>query len=812
MGTRMMSELRHAARSLMRSPGFAAAAVLTIGLGIGLNSAVFGVVHSVLLRDLPYVDGEELVRIDNRYLPSGGTGWVSAAEYWEFKEVGSTFEATIPITPDAGNLTGMPLPLRVEGMRVAPGFFQMLGVQPALGRAFRPEEGQPGGEDVMLLSHGLWMTAFGGDPGVLGRTLLLDGRSRRVVGVLGQDYTPVSGYLFTGRPEEYFVPVVLNPATFDAQSVERHNLLILGRLADGIEPAEAERRMAVAVDRLVERYPDISSADSRDVAVTRVHESVVAPFRGMLFLLAAAAGLVLVVACVNVANLLLARADSRTAEVAVRAAMGAGRGQLVWSGLAESLVIGVAGGVFGLALAVWTRGALSELVPTQTPIPEGIVLGAPVVAFTIAVAVVAGAFAGLWPALQVRRGDLFDAIKAGGGRESPGGRSLLRRSLAVGQIAGAVVLITSAALLLRSLGALRAVDTGFVAENLYGVQVSASRASYPEPQDIRELYRVIEDRVAGIPGVQAAAVSWQTPLQTGMSDWPVMPRRDGESEWYSADPNLVGLDFFRTYQMEIVDGRGFEPADMEREPGPVMLNEHGARNLFGDEPAVGQFVNLSFGEPVWREVIGVVEDVRGRGLAQEPTVQTYMTFGSGPFGGNPSLVLNIRGEATPEVLRREIGEIVSTLDSEIPVGPVRAMEEVIADSLARERLLSVLLTVFAAITLLLGSIGVYGVISYSVGRRTREIGLRIAVGARPREVLRLVVRQGLLLGTVGVAVGAVASLGTGRVLEGFLFGVSERDVATIVLVAMGMLAVTAFASWLPARRAASVDPLTALRD
>lgn len=812
MGRKVVTELRHAVRSVTRSPGFAVVAVLTMGLGIGLNSAVFGVVHSVLLRPLPYQDAEELVRVDNRYLPSGGTGWVSGAEYWEYRTVASTFEATVPITPDAGNLTGMPTPLRVEGMRVAPGFFDLLGVQPTLGRGFLPEEGAPGGDPVIILSHGLWTTAFGADPDILGRTLLLEGRSRRVVGVTGPDYTPLSGYLFTGRPEEYFVPVVLDPATFDAQSVERHNIMILGRLADGVEPVEAERRMVEAVRRLEETYPGISSAGSRDVAVTRIHESVVRPFRGTLLLLTAAAGLVLFVACINVANLLLARADTRTAEIAVRAAMGAGRGQLVLNGLAESLVVGVAGGVVGFALTVWTRGALSELVPSQTPIPEGIVLGAPVVLFTVAIAVFGGALAGLWPALQVRRGDLFDAIKAGGGKERPGKRAILRRALAVGQIAGAVVLITSAALLLRSLDALRSVDTGFTAEGLYGVQVSATRTSYPGPREVGELYRLIEDRVAEVPEVEWVAASWQTPLQAGMSDWPVMPRRDGESEWYSADPNLVGADFFHAYQMEIVEGRGFEPADAEREPAPVILNRHGASRLFGDQAAVGQFVNLSFGEPVWREVIGVVEDIRGRGLAQEPTVQTYMTFGSGPFASNPSLMLNIRGDVGAESLRRAVTDVVGAIDSEIPVGPVRGMEAVIADSLARERLLSVLLTVFAATALLLGSIGVYGVISYSVGRRTREIGLRIAVGARPGEVLSLVVRQGLLLGAIGVALGIVASLGTGRLLEGFLFGVSQTDVPTLVLVGAGMLFVAAVASFLPARRAAGVDPLTALRE
>lgn len=812
MTTRMTKDLGLALRSLARSPGFALVAVLTMVLGIGLNSTVFGVVHSVLLQPLPYDAPDELVRVDNRYLPGGSTGWVSGAEYWEYRTESSVLESTVPITTDAANLTGLPTPLRLEGLMVAPGFFELLGEQPALGRAFLPEEGRPGGEPVVILSHALWQSAFGADPGILGRAIELDGLSRRVVGVMGPDYTPLSSYLFTGRPEEYFVPVVLDPATFDERSVERHNLMILGRLAEGVEPEQAERRLLDAVRRLELAYPGISNAGSRDVAVTRMHEAVVGPVRGTLLLLAGAAGLVLLVACVNVANLLLARSDGRTAEMAVRAAMGAGRGRLVWHGLVESLVIGALGGLLALVLTVVTRGALTALVPSETPIPDGIVLGWPVLAFTFVVALLAGAVAGVVPAVRLGRGDVFGAIKAGGSDDRPGRRSTFRRALVVGQVAGAVVLVTSAGLLLRSLTALRSVDTGFDADGLYGVQVSATSASLPEADDVRDLYRVIEEQVAALPGVESVAASWQTPLQQGMSDWPVMPRREGESEWVSADPNLVGPSFFETYGVEVIFGRGFEPSDAERDVGPVILNESGARRLFGDEPAVGQQVNLGFGEPVWREVVGVVEDIRGRGLAQEPRVQTYMTFGPGPWGTIPGLVLNIRSQAEPEAIRRGVTEVVRGVAPEIPIGPVRSMEAVISASIERERLLSLLFAIFGGVALVLGAIGVYGVVSYSVGRRTREIGLRIAVGADRGSVLGLVVRQGVLLGALGVGIGVAGSLASGSVLEGFLYGVSRSDPATMTAVGAGMLAITGLASFVPARRAAGVDPLTALRE
>lgn len=811
MMERTWKGLGQVVRSLARSPGFAATAVVTMGLGIGMNAAIFSVVHSVLLRPLPYPEADELVQLSNRYLPGGSTGWISGAEFWEYREVPSTFSTTVPVSPDAANLTGLPAPLRLEGLMVSPGFFEMLGREPALGRGFTADEGRPGHEPVVILGHGLWQTAFGSDPDVLDRTIELGGRSRRVVGVMGPEYRPLSGYLFTGRREEYFVPLVLDPASFDARSVERHNLTVLGRLAEGVEPGEAESALVPAVRRLERLYPGISNAGSRDVAVTGLQDAVAGPLRGTLLLLVTAAGIVLLVACVNVANLLLARADARTAEIAVRAAMGAGRGRLVRHGLGESTVIGIGGGIVALTMTYSARGFLVTLVPSDTPLPDGVVLGLPVVGFTIGVAILAGVLAGVLPAFNLARGEVFGAIKSGVGDRAGRRRSALRRALVVGQVAGAVILISTAALLLRSLSALRSVDAGFDAEDLYVVQVSATSASHPEPEDIRDLYRSIETQVAAVPGIEHVAASWQTPLQSGMSDWPVMPRQADESEWVPADPNLVGPDFFRAYDIDVVQGRGFQPGDADREVGPVILNESGARRLFGDQPVVGQYVNLTFGDPVWHEVVGVVEDVRGRDLAQEPRVQTYMTFGASPFGGIPSLVLNVRTELGAGALGQTVTDVVRSVDPEIPLGPVRSMEEVVAASIERERLLSVLLAIFAGVALILGAVGVYGVVSYSVGRRTREIGLRIAVGARPGSVLGLVVRQGTAMGLLGVGIGITGSLAAGRAMEGFLFGVSATDVPTLAAVSALVLGVAALASFLPARRAAHVDPLTALR-
>jgi predicted permease len=808
----MWRELRLAVRSLARSPGFAIVTVLTMGLGIGANTAIFSVVWGVLYAPMPYEEAADVVQLQNRYLPSGSRGWVSAAELDAFRDVAGVFEGVVPITPENMNLTGLTTPMTLQGLRVGPGFFRLLGVEPLLGREFATDEGEPGAPAVAMLSEGLWTSAFDADPAVLGASVELDGRPRTVVGIVGSDYRPLSSYLFTGRDEAFWVPFVVDPSTFDARSVERHNLLPIGRLSPGVSAQEAETAMVQAVLRLTEAYPDLSNADGRDVAVVPLRDRSLAGAAGTLLLLTVAVVLVLAVACVNVANLLLARADVRTAEAAVRVALGADRGRLMWYGLSESIVIAAAGGLLGLALTALGRGVLTTLIPSSVAIPDGLAVGVPVLLFTFVVSLVAGGLAGLLPGMRLARGDVFGSIASGVGDASTGGRALLRRGMVVAQIAGAVVLVVGASLLVRSVSALRAVDPGFSVENRHLVSINGTRQGYASAAAVARLYTGVIERVEALPGVESAAVSWQTPQQTGMSDWPVYPERSGESEWYSADPNLVSPGFFETYGIELVAGRFFERADAELPVGPVILGRAAAERLWPGQTAVGRRVNLSFGEPVWREVVGVVENVRGRGLAQDPRVQTYMTFGEGPYAANPSLVLTIRGALGGDALRRGVQGILAELDPDLPVGEVRSLEAQVSSTIERERLLSTLLSLFGAVALALGAIGVYGMMSFAVRRRSREIGLRIALGAQPRGVVGVVVRQGIGLAAVGVAIGLAASAVTGRLLEGFLFGVSRSDPVTLALVATGVMAVALGATFLPARRAASVDPLTALRD
>lgn len=804
-------ELVYGLRSLGRSPGFALVAVLTIGIGIGANVAIFTIVQAVLLKPLPWAGADRIVTIENRYLPEGATGWISAAEFTEYEANDGALEQAVPLTPENVNLTGLPRPLRLQGLAVGAGYFELLGERPAVGRAFTAEDGLPGAEDVVVLSHGLWQAAFGGEAGIIGRTVLLDGRGYTVVGVMGADHAPFSDYAFPGRFEQFWLPVRMDPAIFTARTVERHNLLGLARLAPGRTVEDAERLMVAAVRRLERKYPGISNAGSRDVALVPLRRRVAGDSATALLLLSAAVMLVLLVACVNVANFLLARADSRAAEAAVRAALGADRTRMFWYGLSESLVIGVAGGILGLGIVLPGRGMLSALLPSALPLPGGLRVGLPVLGFTLVLSVAAGVVAGALPALRTAREGVYAPIRRGSGGIG-GGSRWGRGMLVVVQVAGAVVLVASAALLVRSLAALRAVDPGFDPAGRYVMNISASRTSYPDARSVADLYgsllRVLEE----VPGVESVAASWQTPQQTAMSDWPVIGHEATAQEWVSADPNLVSPGFFETYGIRLVGGRVFDRRDIGRTPGVVVLSSTSARRLWGDESAVGRLVNFDFNEPVWREVIGVVEDVRGRSLADVPRAQTYMTFGEGPWSRNPSLALTLKSRSAAAVLRHQVQDAILAIDPDIPAGPIVSLDAQVARTIERERLVSALLAAFASIALVLGAIGVYGLIAYSVNRRRREIGLRIAIGARPIGVVGLVVRQGAALGVAGIALGLAGALVSGRLLAGFLYGVEPGDRVTLLAVAMAVLGVVLVASWLPARRAATVDPLVAIRE
>lgn len=806
-------EVRLAWRALRRSPGFTLVVVMTMGLGIGANTAIFDVVYTVLLQPLPYEDADELVWLRNRYPALGSTGAISAGEFWEYRQNQPAFEGLVAFTGEVANLTGLQTPVQLEGLAVSPGYFELLGASPAVGRGFVPEEERPGTAPVTVISHGLWQAAFGSDPDIIGRQILLDGSSVTVVGVMGSDHAPLWGFLSPQERTDFWIPLVIDPSAFSSVTVEQHGWRVLGRLADSAGFESAEAGLLAAVRRVESTYPGISNEGERDVSVIALQQQVAGDTTGVLSLLSMAVGLVLLLACVNVTNLLVVRGEARASEVAVRAAIGAGRKRLLLHVFAESIIIGLLGGSVGVAVAIGGRGALFDILPQSVPVPVGAAgLGLPVLLSTLCLSLLAGALAGAIPGVRLVRGDVVTALKARGHEASPAsGGQLLKRLLVVGQVAGAVTLVSGAGLMVRSLSQLRAVDPGFDRDDIQIVRINASSLTYNSLDQIRTLYETIESALEELPGVESATASWQTPLQSSMSDWPVMPEIGEERDWYGADPNFVTPAYFETYRIPLVAGRYFERSDLDRTDGPVVLNETAARLLFPGQQAVGRRVNLDFGSAIWRDVVGVVADIKGRGLGQVVRPQTYLTFAPGPFSGNPSLTLTVRSQLNTEQLRSSLIEVMAGIDPDIPIGAVVSMNQRVDSTLETERLLSVLLSMFGGIALLLGSIGVYGLMAYSVQRRRREIGLRIAMGAERSGVLGLVVRQGMTLGAVGVAVGLVGAVGAGRLLEGLLFGVTGTDVATLAVVSVAVLAVTGLSSFGPALRAASVDPMTTLR-
>lgn len=806
----LVYQLRLAVRTLFRNPGFTAVTVLTLGLGIGATTAIFSVVRAVVLKPLPYEDAGDLVWLQNRYLPGGGTGGVSGAELWEYRETPGAFEGLAAVSPEAVNLTGLDEPLRIGGTRVSATYFPLLRVPFELGRGFTAEETAPGAPPVVVISYGLWQSVLGGSD-VIGQTLQLDARPRTIVGVVAADHRPLAPYLFPGFSVEFWLPSIIDPASFDASSVELHNLSVLGRLESEVTPQAAERALRPAVARLEERYPGISNAGSRDVAVTSLQERVVGSMDATLGILLGAVSLLLVVACVNVANVLLARGESKIADTSVHAALGAGRRRLALQSLIESGLLGLAGGALGIVIAVAARRFLTALAPAALPRIDEIAVDPAVLAFCAVVSVAAGALAGLVPSIRLMREDPFQHLKAAGRSGGLGRGGGLRRILVVAQVAAAVVIASAAGLLGRTVLALRAVDPGFDPSNVLMVEVNAPRADYPNVAAVRDLYVQILESLEAVPGVESAAASWQTPLQVGMSDWPVRTNAE-DAEWVGADPNLVTPAYFRTYGIELVSGRLFDRSDLARPDGAVILSETAARRLFPGESAVGRTVNVNFDAPVWREVVGVVRDIRGRGLGQDPRPQTYFTQSSVPFGAIATLTVAVRGRVTPGELREAASATLQRLDPDVPLGGVTALEDQVSRSVASERFLAILLGAFAGTALLLGCIGVYGVLAYDVSRRRREIGLRIALGARPGGVLAGVVRGALVLAGIGIGIGVAGALASGRLLEGWLYGVSSADPLHAITVGAVVLGAALLAGFLPARRAGAVSPLTALRE
>jgi predicted permease len=813
--TGMLKDVRFALRSLGRSPAFAGIAVLTLALGIGANTAVFTLVDGVVLRPLPYRESGRLIAL--RHLGRDGADQlpVSTGLYLIYREHARTLASLGLHQPATVNFVGDGEPERVDGQSVTSGFFAVLGVEPALGRDFSEADGRPGGEPVVMLSDGLWRTRFGGNPGVIGTTVMMDGVARRIVGVLPR------GVAYPDERARLYIPLVVDPgfaplAAFSASGV--------GRLAEGatVESAQAELQGFIA--RLRDFDPEGSSAAflaevNLKAVVLPLKEAVVGDLRRTLWILLGTVGFVLLIACANVANLFLVRAESRQRELAVRRALGGSRWTVLRPFLAESLLLGIAGGAAGLAVASFGVRAAAALAPANLPRMSEVGMDLRVLTFTAALSLVSAILFGVLPLIPYRRTELSGQLKEGGARGATGTRERhrVRNSLVVAQVALALVLLVGAGLMLRSFMALRVVHPGFDARNVLTVRLSVPPAEIADPVQAAGFYRQLLDRIAVQPGVLQAGAGSTVPLSsTGFSfggmDVEDQPRRDDELP-VMASQLRVAAGYFEGLGIRVKQGRSLQPTDGATGFRAALVSESFARHWWPNGSAIGRKVRAGAVED-WYEIVGIAEDVHFASLQRVPEEMVYYPALSGPADRpitvrSMDVVVRTKGDplAFLPVLRRE----VRALNPRIALANPRTMETVLADSMGGTAFTMVMLGAASAIALLLGMVGIYGVISYIVSQRTREIGVRLALGASGATVRTMVVRQGFLLAAIGVGLGLVAAVALSSVMSSLLFGVRPTDPLTYATVALALTLVSVLASWVPAHRAASVHPAVALR-
>lgn len=797
-----MHDLRFALRQLRQSPGFTVVAVLTLALGIGATTAIFSVVKSVLLSALPYPGYERLV-----------VGWQTTADsatfpfsYPNFDDYAATTKSyeQLALSQRAGsNLTGAGLAQRIQVAAVSANYFAVAGVKPALGRTFTAEEDRPGAAPVAVLGDAAWQRLFERDPGVLGRTVTLNGVVHTIIGVM-------PAWMELPNAADVWRPLGLNRGGDGMQDRDNYpSLFALGRLKPGVTLEDAQRE-ATAI------WAQIKSANPRTIAtgitLQPLVENRVGQYRQGLYLLFGAVGLVLLIACANLSNLLLARSAQRTTEIAVRTALGASRAQIVRQLLIESLLLAALGGAVGVGLAFAARDAIVALGPAGVERFQQAAIDLPVMLTGLGLALAAGLLFGLWPAWSASQVDLRTAMQSGGRGGSAGpARKRMREGLIVAEVALTLVLLVGAGLLLKSFSRIQAVDLGFRPERLLLGQISFPAQSYPNPKMRAAFAETLLPRLEAIPGVSAAALNTAPPMSPGWKTLFFVPGRQSAPGQGAplTDVATVSDNYFRVAGIALLRGRGFASSDLADGPKVVIIDERMAKQYWPDRDPVGQRVGFAggIGEA---EIIGIAPTLRIYGYASEPPVpQVYFLQRQVPAMSAITVLLRTKGD--PLALRGALAEVVAGLDPNQPVFNLRAMEQDIARTQVTARLYTYLLGCFSALALLLAAIGLYGVISYSTAQRTREIGIRLALGALRRDVFALILRQGFRLIALGALAGLAAAAALARLTESLLYGVSTWDASVYALVVTVLIAVAGLACWLPARRAAQVDPLIALR-
>jgi putative ABC transport system permease protein len=814
-----LRNLRYSLRALAKSPGFAAVAIITLALGIGANTAIFSVVNSVLLQPLSYPEPDRLVELEG-ISPQGNSDATSIPKFNAWQDQTQVFDsvAAYDFAGPGINLTGGDRPEQLKGIRVSKDYFRVFGAPMALGRTFSADEDRPGGPAVAVISNGLWRSRYGSDPGIINRTIDLGGEPYSVIGVLGPTFT-------SDPPSDIWLPLKPDPNSVD----QGHYLRGTARLKLGITLAQAQAAMKLAAEQFKRKFPSPSVLGPQDsFTAVPLRDRVIGESRRGLLLLFGAVGFVLLIACANVANLLLARATIRRREMAIRSAMGAGRSRIIWQLLTESLLLSVAGGILGLALGYLGLHSLLAMNPGNIPRigehGEGVTMDWRVLAFTFAAALLTGLIFGLVPALTTSLSDLSNILRESGSRTGSGVRHNKARSiLVVTEMALALVLLVGAALLIRTFAALRGVNPGFDARNVLTLQMSLAGQRFTKAAVVEQLERDGRRRVERLPGVAATALTCCLPLQGGYG----LPfniegqtsKDDSEAPgagWASTSPG-----YFEVLRMSVVQGRAFTDQDSGAAPRVVIVNKTLAKKFFPKGDAlnsritIGKGVGPEFEEPP-REIVGIVGDVHDSSLSDLPSPIMYVPIAQVNDGvialinGIGAAQWIVRTKLQPFSLSADIQRELREASGGLPVAHIRSMQEIVSQSTAQSDFYMTLLTIFAAVALLLAAIGVYGLMAYSVQQRTQEIGVRMALGANPRQVRRMVVFQGMKLALVGVIIGVASALAFARLLSSLLFGVKPWDPVTIILVAVLLSAVTLLATYLPARRASRVDPMVAL--
>jgi putative ABC transport system permease protein len=801
-----MRDLRFGLRMLTRKPGFTIIAVIALALGIAANTAIFSVVNAVLLRPLPYKDPQRLGLVWTYFGEELPQNWISGPELIDLKERSSTIEQFAALAWPTYGLTGTGDPEQVQGAVTTANLFPLLGVEPALGRAFVEEEDRPGGERVVVLSHGLWQRRFGSDPGILGQKIMLNGQPYTVIGVMPAGFGVLPPDAQSPKNIELWTPFATD---FKGLNRGGHFIRVIARAKPEFTLEQARQELESIGKQLDEEIYKFGF----NFNLVPLHGHVVKDIRPALLVLLGAVGFVLLIACVNVANLLLARAVGRGKEIAIRTALGASRRQIVRQLLVESVTLSLLAGLVGVGLTLLGLKLLVAFGPDNLPRLDEVSLDGRVLGFTLGISLLTGLVFGLVPALHASKPDFNESLKDGGKGTSKGAKgNRLRSTLVVVEVALALVLLTGAGLMIKSFLRLQQVNPGFNPDNLLTLRLQLPQSKYPDAAKIVPFYQQVVERLGALPGVQAVGAVSQLPLSGSYASGTITVERPpvaDEDVSFEADRRAVTPDYFKAMNIPLVRGRLFTDQDKADSERAAIIDEKFANRFWPGEDPTGKRIKVGMSpQSPWIMIVGVVGHIKHYDLNTEGREQVYFSYTQFT---NPSMFLAVRTSSDPLSMANAVQGAVWSIDPDQPVSQIRAMESLVSNSLAQTRFNTLLLGIFASVAMILAAVGVYGVMNYSVSQRTHEIGIRMALGAERGDIIKLVLRQGVALATTGVGVGLAGAYLVTRLMESLLYGVSATDLSTFGGVAFLLVLVAIIASYIPARRATKVDPIIALR-